>query len=694
MSLRTSLKNFIGRDAAAPSLRERAASLRASVSTRAPIHPPLPAPGSAEAKAAFAAACREHSIRTNPPGGWPDLAREGDQIWTRHHLGKAMDSGEITPAEYARLYPLASERELQIETVGHELNLGALFALAYADEYPIRDDAVEDGEGGLVRDILAFSEPAVEADAELLRLGQQFDAARKREIAACEACNAAQREAARHMPERPACLILRPEDEPFNLAPWSSGRTGEQVFPRDIDHLRKHKFTREIWRVAREGETAWHGHNGKLPEIVPWPEAQARAKEIVTAWDDWCAAKATVGMRYDRPGLEEAADEAGMAAANLAHAIAALPARTAAGFRVKLRVLKSYNSRALPDEIPDEPDLDQLLSHSLWRDAQGELLTVADPVDWNDPPPGFMASPAIEPFSFARIPDAIGLELDRLHGIAVAEFKRRGGPEKSEAEQAALRRELHLDELNYVPPRENGEVPKPALDTLSVQILTLWPAWAAHAGDDGTDEQTAAYEEMQQRRFALLDAADALPATPDSIQAKALALAWLHYVNEWRQGQKRDDYSTDGRLAIDIHMAALAQGELRGHVVPHLELSLVDQIDFASVSLNDLQALHDIADLVGGVAYATAWTGRCKARGPGDHYNAAGELMQRLGDALTDVESAAIREARRRQPTTPDDRETRLKILAMPVIENGDLDETEAFARELAAHAEAERAGR
>jgi hypothetical protein len=40
-------------------------------------------------------------------------------------------------------------------------------------------------------------------DAELLRLGAQFEVARAREIAACEACNAAQREADRHMPERP-----------------------------------------------------------------------------------------------------------------------------------------------------------------------------------------------------------------------------------------------------------------------------------------------------------------------------------------------------------------------------------------------------------------------------------------------------------------------------------------------------------
>jgi hypothetical protein len=379
MSLRTSVKNLIRLDASTPSLRERAANLRASVSARTAGHSHLPAPGSAETKAASAAACREHSIRTNPPGGWPDLAREGDQIWTRHDLGKAMGSGEITPAEYARLYPLASERELQIETVGHQLNLGALFALAYADEYPVRD--------------------AVSTDAE-------------------------------------------------------SG------------------------------------------------------------------------------------------------------------------------------------------------------------------------------------------------------------------------------------------------DALSAHILTLWPAWAAHTGDNGTDEQTAAYEAMQQRRFALLDAADALPATPNSSQAKALALAWLHYVNEWRQGQKRDDYSTDGRLAIDIHMAALAQQGQTPLTVARHEPNLVGMLDLASASTEDLRAVHDVADLVESVAYATTWQVRRKAHGAGDHANVAGRLMHWLCDALTAVKTAASEEATRRVPNNSCDRKLRLAMRAVSVIDNDDPEGIEAFARELAAHAAAERARR
>ena len=170
-----------------------------------------------------------------------------------------------------------------------------------------------------------------------------------------------------------------------------------------------------------------------------------------------------------------------------------------------------------------------------------------------------------------------------------------------------------------------------------------------------------------------------------------------------RVGQRSDDIDVTwpeglgAGLARDILAFTEAQA---APPRPEIGTSLVDQIDFASASLEDLQALHDIANTVADVASAMAWTGRCHARGwneqsaPGDHYNAAGKLMHWLGDALTDVESAANKEARRRRPTTSCDREKRLEMLALPVIQNGDPDETAAFARELAAHAEAERAGR
>ena len=125
--------------------------------------------------------------------------------------------------------------------------------------------------------------------------------------------------------------------------------------------------------------------------------------------------------------------------------------------------------------------------------------------------------------------------------------------------------------------------------------------------------------------------------------------------------------------------------------------SLVDQIDFTITSLADLRSLHDIADEVSTFAYALVWTGRCHTRGwnntrnPADQHNAAGKLMQWLGDALTDVEREAAEEAQRRAPADSSERETRLSMLAGTTINNGDPDEIEAFARELLAHAEAER---
>ncbi|MCJ2016880.1 hypothetical protein MKK84_05465 [Methylobacterium sp. E-065] len=122
--------------------------------------------------------------------------------------------------------------------------------------------------------------------------------------------------------------------------------------------------------------------------------------------------------------------------------------------------------------------------------------------------------------------------------------------------------------------------------------------------------------------------------------------------------------------------------------------NLVSMLDLASATLDELQSLHDLADRVGSAAYAFVWTGRCKKRGLNGDFNVAGELMQWLGDALTDVETAATDEARRRPPTNRTDRETRLKILAVPIVQNGDPDETEAFARELLAHVQAERLGR
>lgn len=135
------LSSLFRRGADHPSLKDRAAGLRASVNAHRRSSTPLPAPGSEEAKAAWRAACHDHTIRTQFANEYPELKRTPLEWWTADGLSKALETGELTPAECARLYPLATERELRMAEIEHELNLGSLFALAYADCYPVAQEA-------------------------------------------------------------------------------------------------------------------------------------------------------------------------------------------------------------------------------------------------------------------------------------------------------------------------------------------------------------------------------------------------------------------------------------------------------------------------------------------------------------------------------------------------------------------------
>ncbi|WCS24460.1 hypothetical protein LOK46_25550 [Methylobacterium sp. NMS14P] len=116
---------------------------------------------------------------------------------------------------------------------------------------------------------------------------------------------------------------------------------------------------------------------------------------------------------------------------------------TPAGFRA----LAECWAIALNGERGDEPGM-TVGDHAADSLIAGAGVCVpVEVVDWYDPPPGFMASPAIEPVGFARIPDAISLELERLRGIAMAEFNRRVGPETSAGDIARISLELRLDVL-------------------------------------------------------------------------------------------------------------------------------------------------------------------------------------------------------------------------------------------------------
>ncbi|WP_149311562.1 hypothetical protein [Methylobacterium sp. P1-11] len=132
------LSNLFRRNSGRHALKDRAAGLRASLSAPDRSAVPLLAPGSDEAKAAWLAACHEHTIRTQFANEYPELKRTPLEWWTFDSISKALETGELSPAECARLYPLATERELRMAEIEHELNTAGLFALAYADEYPVK----------------------------------------------------------------------------------------------------------------------------------------------------------------------------------------------------------------------------------------------------------------------------------------------------------------------------------------------------------------------------------------------------------------------------------------------------------------------------------------------------------------------------------------------------------------------------
>lgn len=256
---------------------------------------------------------------------------------------------------------------------------------------------------------------------------------------------------------------------------------------------------------------------------------------------------------------------------------------------------------------------------------------------------------------------------------------------------------LARDILAFV---ETAPVGRPDLtkpDVLTTAILDGWKAWGTTLGKRADDVQAnAIWERASAERDRLIDAAMALPATPESIVPKALACAWMEWVSVEQPGDPRDAYGPADQLVYDLHatMMGRATGPAASQAAPSYSY-LVDQIDFASATMSELLTIRNVADCVGSVAYAHSWASRChrgKTVWGSPEYNSAGRLMVSVADALTAVESAAEREAQRRSPSDQAERETRLFMLAPAAIDNGAPDEIEAFARELLAHAAAERA--
>lgn len=325
------------------------------------------------------------------------------------------------------------------------------------------------------------------ADAELIALGHAFDAATVRDREANDALSAAEDRAEPHMPERPAALFLRVEDAPFCLRKLHchpEALQGQPVTSNDIEWMTRCPAQHEVWIDAPPGSKGWNMMPGKVPQIVPWPEAQARIDEIFAAWTAWEEEKRRVMNEAGVFDARDTTDSTSDAAAALARQVAAQPAHTVEGMRAKLRVAAFY-CVCDPGTSEGEGYPGEAAIRSLYRDTPG-IEIGADPSD------------------VRIVPEA---------------------------------------------PTTEG----PAL-SLSDQIISCWRDWSLCS--DGTEEEESAVSEaLRERRYALIDAAEELPPTLANLPSKALALAWLDYVEHWRNGQARDAYSTDGRFVLDIDTA-------------------------------------------------------------------------------------------------------------------------------------------
>lgn len=198
---------------------------------------------------------------------------------------------------------------------------------------------------GLFRDFKRLADAAIPdtGDAALIALGIELDAAREREADADRDYEARADAAAAAVPERPVCLTFRESDHPFKLRQSVSHPAAMEGLPVDFDDvawMRRAPIQHQVLRDARPGERGWSDYGGKVPEMQPWPEAQARADEIVAAWVAWRDAIHTVDVEHGIVEAEARGDQIGEEITTIVCRIAAIPSHTVEGMSIKLRAAR------------------------------------------------------------------------------------------------------------------------------------------------------------------------------------------------------------------------------------------------------------------------------------------------------------------------------------------------------------------
>ncbi|MCJ2125097.1 hypothetical protein MKL11_21575 [Methylobacterium sp. J-077] len=179
--------------------------------------------------------------------------------------------------------------------------------------------------------------------------------------------------AAAAIPQRPACLYFRASDHALYLRMHlarPSELAGMEVTAEDVAWMRRKPYAREVRRPVRP-EDGLPADAHTVVESHPWPEAQARADEIITAWDAWKAecARVRASIEGEETEAEERAEAVEVEILALADRVAEMPATTAEGLRIKLRVSAHY-----VEEHDGDYPAGRFLN-SLIRDAQIDVST-------------------------------------------------------------------------------------------------------------------------------------------------------------------------------------------------------------------------------------------------------------------------------------------------------------------------------
>lgn len=179
-------------------------------------------------------------------------------------------------------------------------------------------------------------------DAALLLLGVRFDAAEAAYSAACDRAEAIR--AVIVFPERPAAVYAAEGDRALRLRGYATEHDDRGVW-YPVPHanappgpgLRQPRLQlEERDATPADGLPA----NSMIARYVPWPEAQARADEIVSATEAWRAERDRIDVESGLEAANQAADALGEELSDIEAAIEDATARTLDGLRVKARIAR------------------------------------------------------------------------------------------------------------------------------------------------------------------------------------------------------------------------------------------------------------------------------------------------------------------------------------------------------------------